>query len=171
MNKRNQILVAVIALVITGVSVGLLALFRVQQAREFSQPQSVQTRSGTNYVVQLLEAVVGKADTGCVLILYIRLENSNPFDLTLQRNWFVLMDRHRKYYLPSTTGTQVELIKLPANGVLEREMLSFTVPDDTFTGGVALMVGQNYMILVKDRTPFNVRLRSDEFRSFRRRTW
>lgn len=162
---------AVIALVVIGVSIGVLALLRIQEAKEFRRPHLVQTYGGTNYVVQLTEVVVGKTETGCVLIAYLRLENPNPYDVTLSRNWFVLMDHAKDYYLPSTTGTQTELIKLPANGVLDREMLSFTVADDTFAGSVALMVGHNYMVLLKDEGPYEVHLRNGEFRSFRRRHW
>ena len=171
MNKRNRILVAAVALLIVGVSVGLFVLFRVQQTREFSQPHQVRTRGGTNYVVRLLEAAVGKADAGYVLIVYIRLENSNPFDITLHREGFMLVDGNKKYYMPSTSGTQRELIRLHANSVQEREMLSFTVPDDTLAGGIRLVVGQNDPVVVKDRTPFNVRLRDGEFLSFRRYSW
>ncbi len=50
-------------------------------------------------------------------------------------------------------------------------MLSFTVADDAFAGAVALMVGRQYMVLLKDEEPFEVRLRDGEFRSFRRRHW
>ncbi len=126
-----QKLVAVIALVVIGVSFGVLALLRVREANEFRRPHPVQTHGGTNYVVQLAEVVVGKTETGCVLIVYLRLKNPNPYDVTLSRNWFVLMDHAKDYYLPSTTGTQTELIQLPANGILDREMLSNTVADDT----------------------------------------
>jgi hypothetical protein len=170
-NRRIQKLVAAIALIVIGVSFGLLALLRVQEAKVFRRPHPVQTYGGTNYVVRLTEVVVGKTETGCVLIVYLRLENPNPYDVTLSRNWFVLMDHAKDYYLPSTTGTQTELIKLPANGVLDREMLSFTVPDDAFAGAVALMLGRQYMVLLKDEEPFEVRLRNGEFRSFRRRHW
>jgi hypothetical protein len=163
--------VAGTAIAVIGVSLGTLAMLRVHEAREFSLPHTAATYGGTNYLVQLTEAVVGKIETGCVLIVYLRLQNPNPFDVTLNRDWFVLVDRDKDYYLPSTAGTQTELIKLPANGVLDREMLSFTVPDDAFAGTVALMVGRNYMVLVKDREPFEVRLRAGEFRSFRRRSW
>jgi hypothetical protein len=103
--------------------------------------------------------------------VYLRLKNPNPYDVTLRRNWFVLADHAKDYYLPSTTGTQTELIKLPAKGVVDREMLSFTVADDAFAGAVALMVGRQYMVLLKDEEPFEVRLRDGEFRSFRRRHW
>lgn len=171
LNRRIQQLLAVIALVVIAISFGLLALLRIQEAKEFRRPHPVQTYGGTNYVVQLTEVVVGKTETGCVLIAYLRLENPNPYNVTLNRNWFVLMDHAKDYYLPSTTGTQTELIKLPANGVLDREMLSFTVADDTFTGAVALLVGRNYMVLLKDEDPFEARLRNGEFRSFRRRHW
>jgi hypothetical protein len=170
-NRRIQKLVAVITLVVIGVSFGLLALLRVQEAKEFRRPHPVQTYGGTNYVVQLTEVVVGKTETGCVLIVYLRLKNPNPYDVTLRRNWFVLADHAKDYYLPSTTGTQTELIKLPAKGVVDREMFSFTVADDAFAGAVALMVGRQYMVLLKDEEPFEVRLRDGEFRSFRRRHW
>jgi hypothetical protein len=170
-NRRIQKLVAVIALVVIGVSIGLLALLRVQEAKEFHRPHPVRTYGGTNYVVQLTEVVVGKTETGSVLIVYLRLKNPNPYDVTLNRNWFVLADHDKDYYLPSTTGTQTELIKLPANGVLDREMLSFTVPDDTFAGAVAIMVGREYMVLLKDEEPYEMRLRNGEFRSFQRRQW
>jgi hypothetical protein len=171
MSKRIQFLVAAIALAVIGVSLGLLAMLRVQEAREFSRPHRVETYGGTNYIVQLTEVAVGKTETACVLIVYLRLENPNPYDVTLSRNWFILVNQAKDYYLPSTTGTQTELIKLAANGVLDREMLSFTVPDDAFVGTVALMVGRNYLVLVKDQQPFAVNLRNGEFRSFRRRSW
>jgi len=88
------------------------------------------------------------------LIVYLRLQNPNTYDVTLRRDWFILVDYNKDYFLPSTTGTQTELIKLPANGVLDREMLSFMVPDNAFAGRVALFVGQNYMVLVKNERPF-----------------
>jgi len=156
---------------IIGAGLGLMAMLRIQEAKEFSQPHQVQTDGGTNYVVQLTEAAVGKTMTGCVLILYLRLENPNSFDVTLGRNSFILVGHDTDQYLPSTMGTQAELIRIPANGVLDREMLSFTVPEDTFAGSVALRAGQNCSFLVKNQKPFGVRLRDGEFRSFRRRSW
>ena len=148
-----------------------MAMRRIQDAKEFSQPHQGQTDGGTNYVVQLTEAAIGKTKAGCVLILYLRLENPNPFDVTLERNWFILVGHDTDDYLPSTTGTQAELIKIPANGVLDREMLSFTVPEDTFAGSVALKAGRNCIFLVKDQKSFGIRLQDGEFRSFRRRSW
>lgn len=172
MRRRNQMLMSLAVLAIIGVSMGLLALFRVQQAEEFSRPYSIQMTEGTNYVLRVLEVAIGKADTACVLIVYLRLENPNPFDLMLERRSFFLADRHRTRYRPVTTGTQNELIKLPANGVLEREMLSFTLPDDVFAGRVALLIGdRRNRIVIKDETPFFAKLRDGEFRSFRRSKW
>jgi hypothetical protein len=171
MNRHIQILVAVVAVATIGVSLGLLAMLRIREAKEFREPHAVRTYGGTNYVVQLTEVAAGKTETGCVLIVYLRLQNPNAYDVTLSRNWFVLIDRDKDYFLPSIMGTQTELIKLPANGVLDQEMLSFTVPDEAFAGRVALLVGQNYMVLVKNDGPFEVHLRNGEFRSFRRRSW
>ena len=171
MSRRLQISVALVAVVTIVVSLGLLAMLRIREAKEFREPHTVQTYGGTNYVVQLTEVAVGKAETGCVLIVYLRLQNPNAYEVTLSRKWFVLVDRDKDYFLPSTTGTQTELIKLPASGVLNREALSFMVPDDAFAGRVALLVGQNYMVLVKNEDPFEARLRNGEFRSFRRKSW
>ncbi|HUI08499.1 MAG TPA: hypothetical protein VL486_15970 [Verrucomicrobiae bacterium] len=170
MSKRSWILAVVVVLVIVGVGIGLLALFRIEQAREFSAPHQVR-RGGTNYVVRLREAVVGKADIGYVLMVYVQLENPNSFDVALPRRVFLLVDHHRRYYAPSISGTQGELIKLPAGGVLRREMLSFTIPENALGGRLMLVAGQNYAVLVKDRTPFTAHLRDGEFQSFRRQGW
>jgi hypothetical protein len=171
MSRQNRNLIAVVALAIIGVGVGLLALFRVQQAKEFRRPHRVQMRGGTNYVMQLVEVAVGKIDTGCVLIVYMRLENSNPFEVTLRRDRFMLVGQDRDYHQPSTMGTQSELIKLPANGVLEREMLSYTVADDVVAGALALRIGRNNLILLKDRGSLGTELQKGEFRAFRRPNW
>ena len=171
MSRQKCILFGGVVLVIVGVGVGLLALFRVQQAEEFRRPHLVQMRGGTNCVLQLIEVAVGRIDTGCVLIVYLRLENPNTFEVALRRNRFMLVGRDRDYYQPSITGTQSELIKLPAHGVLEREMLSYTVPDNSLTGALVLRIGRNNMILLKDRGSFGATLRNGEFRSFRRPSW
>jgi hypothetical protein len=99
-SKRIQILVAVVALAVIGFSLGLLAILRVREAREFSRPHRVETYGGTNYILQLTETAVGKTETACVLIVYLRLQNPNPYDLTLSRNWFVLVD-HGQGLLPA----------------------------------------------------------------------
>lgn len=171
MSRRIQILAALVAVITIGVSLGLLAMLRIREMKQFREPHAVRTYGGTNYVVQLTEVSVKKAETGCILIVYLRLQNPNAYDVTLSRSWFVLIDRDKDYFQPSTMGAQAELIKLPANGVLDREMLSFTVPDDAFEGRVALLVGQNYMVLVKNDQPFEAHLRSGEVRSFRRGSW
>ena len=170
-SRRLQASVAAVAAVTIAVSLGLLAVLRIRETKEFCEPHAVQAYGGTNYVVQLTEAVVRKSETGCVLMVYLRLQNPNAYDVTLDRDWFVLVDRDKDYFLPSTTSPQTKLIKLPANGVLDRELLSFVVPDDAFVGMVALLVGQNYLVLVKNDEPFAVHLRNGEFRSFRRRGW
>ena len=170
-NRRLQYLVGAIVLVVIGVSLGLLAVLRVQEAKQFHRRHPVQTYGGTNYVVQLTDVVVGRAETGYLLLVHLRLENPNPYDVILSRNWFVLVDHAKDHYLPSTAGTDSELIKLPANGVLDRETLSFTVADDAFAGTVALLMGRDHMVLVKDEAPFVARLRNGEFRSFQRRHW
>lgn len=171
MNRRLQILVGSIAGLIILVSLALQATFRVRETRSYAQPHEVKTYSGTNYVVQLTETAIGKTDTGYVVIVYLHLENPNAFELALQRNWFILVDHDKDYYLPSTSGTQTESIKLPSNGVIEKEMLSFAVPDDSFEGTIALQIGQHYMTLIKGEKPFTDKLRNGEFRSFRRRDW
>ena len=164
--RRGLVTIAII-----GAGLGLMAMWRIQEAKEFSQPHQAQTDGGTNYVVQLTEATVGRIKTGYVLILYLRLENPNLFDVTLGRNSFILVSHDTDHYPPSTMGTQAGLIKIPANGVLDREMLSFTVPEDALAGSVALMAGPNCTFLVKNQKAFGGRLRDGEFRSFRRRSW
>jgi len=169
--RHVQNLIAVITLIVIGVCLGLLAVLRVQETKLFHQPHRVRTYGGTNYVVELGEVAIGRTGTGCVLIVYLRLENPNPYDVILSRNWFVLVDHAKDYYLPATTGTQTELIKLPGNGVLDREMLSYTLPENAFAGALAVLIGREYMVLLKDEDPFEVRLRDGEFRSFQRRHW
>ena len=171
MIRRIQWRAVLVVVAAVGAALGLVAMLRIREAREFSQPHQLQTDGGTNYVVQLTEAVVGKAETRCVLILYLRLENPNPFDVTLSRKWFSLVARDRDHYWPLMAGTQSELIKLPARGVLEKEMLSFAVPDDALGDSLALMGGRSYILLVKDKKPFEKRLRDGQFWSFRSRRW
>jgi len=166
--QRRVVWVVVAAI---GAGIGLLAIMRIREAREFSQPHQVQTDGGTNCIVQLTEAVVGKAETKCVLILYLRLENPNPFGVTLDRKWFGLVAHDRDHYWPLASGTQSELIKLPPNGVLEREMLSFAIPNDAVGDSLALMGGRGFILLVKDKRPFGGQLREGQFWSFRSRHW
>ena len=152
---------AALGLVIVGQS-------RMMASGEFSQRHSVQSPGGTNFVVRLMETTVGKTDHGTALIVYARLENPNPFDAVLDRRNFVLMDREKNYYLPSTTGTQTPLVKLPAGGVSEREMFSYAVPDEALAGVLALQIGNHYWVKLKSEKPFQETLHVGEFRSYRR---
>lgn len=171
MNRRLQIIVGIVALGVIGISAALLAIMRVKEAREFSQRYRVQTFAGTNYVVQLLETTVGKVETGSVVIVYARFENPNPTELVLQREWFVLADHDKDYFLPVTSGTQTPLIKLPPNGVIEREALSYAVLDDSFAGALALEVGHHYFVLIKNDKAWTRQLSLGRFVTFRSRDW
>jgi len=168
MNKK---LIGVGALAVIAVSIALTAWLRVHAARQFAEPVQVQTYSGTNYVVQILEATVGKAVTGCVLLVSARLENPNAFDLTLQRDWFYLVDGDKDYFAPVTTGTQTGLIKLPAHGTAEKEAFSYVVPDDTLAGTIAFAAGHHYLVLIKNAKPLSEPLQAGQFRTFRQRSW
>lgn len=171
MNRGLQILLSTIAVVVIAGSVAVLAWLRVREARAFRQSHLVHTYSGTNYVAQLQEVSVGGATSGAVVIVYLRVENPNDFELTLDRNWFILVDHDKDYYLPSTSGTQTGLIKLPARGVSEREMLSFGVPTDSFQGTMGLQLGQNYWVLIKSEEPYGAQLRDGQFHTFKTRNW
>ncbi len=171
MRARVRTLVGATAIAVIGASVGLLAWWRIQESRHLSQPNSVETYGGTNYVFQVLETTVGKLDTGYVVIVYARISNTNSYEVVLNRNWFVLADQDKDYFQPSTTGTQTGLIRLPPNGVVEKEPLSFAVPDDSFAGTIGLQIGRNYWIMIKDEKPFTRRLQSGEFVTFRSRNW
>ena len=171
MNRRLPVVGFVVAAVLIGAGVSVLAWLRIREARAFSAPHEVQTEAGTNYVVQLLEATVGRADNGCVLIVYARMQNPNPFMLVLRRDAFVLLDDNKNSCLPSTSGTQEELIKLPPGGVSDREAFSFIVPEKMFQGAIQWQVGRNDRVTVKDSKPYDAQLRSGQFRTFRRRAW
>ena len=171
MKTNVKVVVGALAATVIVLGVGGIAWLRILESKHLSQPCKVRTYGGTNYVVQLLETTVGKVDAGYVVIVYARLRNPNAWDVTLHRDWFVLVDGDKDYFLPSTNGTQTAAITLPANGVLDREMFSFTLPNESLGGTIALKVGQNYWMLVKDEEPFNRTLRSGEFVSFRRRHW
>lgn len=160
-----------IALLLLATVVAAVAWYRTREAREFSQPHRVRTYGGTNYVVRLTATTVGRAHTNHLLILTVRLENPNPFEVLLHRNWFVLMDHDRDYYLPSTNGTQTALIRLPPGGVVEREQFSYVVPDDSFHGVLAWLAGHQHFVLVKSDRPYPSHLRDGEFVTFHRRNW
>ena len=167
MKKKWLWIVLGVILAINAGSLGTLAWLRLRDAREFAVPCEVHTYGGTNYTVQLLEAAVGRVDTGCVVIVYARLANPNPFPVTLKREWFVLMDHEKEYYEP----TQLGVIQLPASGVVEKEEFSFMVTDAALDGLIALKIGQQYFVTVKSPTPFRRQLSQGKFYSFRQRDW
>jgi hypothetical protein len=142
----------------------------VQDARAYGRSCRVQTHAGTNFVVQLLKTTIGKIETGQVVIVDIRLENPNPFGVELERTLFVLTSSDASSYRPETTGTQTRLINLPANGVLDKEALSYAVPDGYFVSPLMLRIGAD-TIMIKDNQPFERRLGNGQFLTFRRRHW
>ncbi len=171
MNRKLQIIVGSVALAVSVICLAYLGFSRVESAREFGQSFRVRTFSGANYVVQLLETTVGRVDTGYVVIVYARFENPNPTEVLLKREWFVLADHDKDYYLPTTTGTQTPLIRLPANGVLDKEALSYAVRDDSFVGSLTLEIGYNYFVLLKNDKPWRRRLPAGQFVTYHGRDW
>jgi hypothetical protein len=122
-------------------------------------------------VIQLLEATVGRIETGQIAMIDVRLENPNPFELVLKRDTFKLTGHGKEWYSPETAGTQAPLIKLPANGVLDKEAFSYAVPDDALAGTLALQIGKQYFVMIKNDRPFGRRLRNGQFVTFRGRHW
>ncbi|MCG3147419.1 MAG: hypothetical protein PCFJNLEI_00859 [Verrucomicrobiae bacterium] len=159
------------AVLVIGASLALLAWLRVDDARQFGQAYKVRTVSGTNYVFQFIETTVGRVATGYVLIVSARLENPNPFPLTLLRDWFVLIDHDKDYYQPILTSGQLPTIAMPANGLLEKEELHYVVPDDTLAGLLALNVGYQYLATFKSDKPMTRQLEPGQFYKFRQRDW
>ena len=170
MSRGPQKAVLVVALALVGA--GLLATWlRTRQAHEFSRRYEAHTAAGTNYTVQLVETTVGRTDIGCVVIVYARVSNPNPFALELPRDAFVLDAYDHHHYLPSTSGTQTKLIKLSPGGVSEHEAFSFGVPEGSLRGTIRLQVGRDCWVMVKDNRPYELRLRNGQFHTFRRREW
>ena len=166
--KHKWLAIAIGTIVIVNViSVGTLAWLRTRDSQVFSQPCSVHTYGGTNYTVQLLETAIGRVETGCVVIVSLRLANPNPFAVTLHRDWFVLLDHEKEYYEPTQLGT----IVIPAQGFIEREAFGFVVTDEALAGLLALKVGQQYFLTVKSPRPYPPPTRPGRFVSFRQRDW
>jgi hypothetical protein len=159
------------ATAVIAAGIGLIAWLRIQESRHLTHAIQVQTYGGTNYVLQVLETTIGKLDKGCAVIVYVAFKNPNPYEVVLRRQWFVLVDSGKDYYQPSSMGTQTELIKLPPDGVRDKEALSFAVPDDSFAGTLALQVGYNYYVMLKNEKPFTRKLNPGEFITFRTRDW
>ena len=171
MNKKTLWLIIGLLAVLIAAGIALLAFVRVRDAKLFGEVHKVRTYGGTNYVVELLETTVGKVDTGCVLIVYARLINRNPFDVALQRDWFVLMDDDKDYFQPVVASGQQPAIRIPANGTIEKESLQFVVPDDSLRGKIALMIGYRYFALIKSEKPFAGKLRKGQYLNFQQRDW
>jgi hypothetical protein len=169
-NRRWQIAVSV-AVAAAAAGFGLTAALRVHDMKQFTRRHQVQSAGGTNYVVAVAEMTVGRIDNGYVAIVYLRWENPNPFEITLSRDSFKLIDSTGKSYAASSAGTQSSLIKLPAGSVIERDMLSFLVQHDVFAGALELELQPGYRLEVKDGQPFRDQLRIGEFRAFHRRGW
>jgi len=169
--KRGIIIMVVTVVVLWAGCAGLLAWRRVRDAAMLSQPYAVKTPTGTNYVVQLRDVTIGKLSTGYVLLVTMRLENPNAFELELDRRNLILVDQTKEYYWPSMTGTQTPLIHLPPKSNLDKELLSFVVTDEALQGTLALQVGWRYMVMVKEARPFARSMKSGEFISFRGRDW
>ncbi len=171
MSRKLQIIVGGAALAGILICLAYMGFSKVKGAREFGQSFKVKTFAGTNYLVRLLETTVGRVDTGYVVIVYARFENPNPTEVLLEREWFVLADHGKNYCLPTTTGTQTALIRLPANGVLDKEALSYAVSDDSFGGSLALEIGHHYFVLLKNDKPWRRQLHAGQFVTYHNRDW
>jgi hypothetical protein len=144
---------------------------RVRDSRVFSQEYRVRCPQGTNYFIQVGEVTVGKVQTGCVLIVAVRIRNPNDHELVLKRDWFILADHDRDYFQPIPTGDQGPWIRVPPHGVREKELLDFVVPDDTLDGLIALGVGHHYFVMIKSPKPLRQPLTAGQFYYFRQRDW
>ncbi len=171
MNRRLQLIIGGIALAIIGVCLVIMALTRVQEARQFGQAHRVRTYGGTNYVARLAETTIGRTESGRVVIVNVVLSNPNPYDIALDRKCFILIDGDKDYFQPSTTGTQTESIKIPAHGIVENELLTYAVDDNSFNGTLGLQVGYQYMVMLKGIEPYTRQLGVGEYRTFHRRDW
>lgn len=159
---------ALAVIVVCGV---ILVLYRMQETATFGRPHRVQTFGGTNYVARLAETTIGRTDRGRVVIVRLILLNPNAFDIELNRNWFILVDADKDYFLPTTTGEQSDLIRVPAHGVIENELFTYAVDETSFQGALGLLVGHHYMVMLKGIEPYTRELEVGEYRSFRREDW
>lgn len=169
--RKLQLWLAATLLTLIAVCLAVLGWLRVRETRDFSQPYTVRTYTGTNYIAQLAETTIGRTETGYLVIIQLRLQNPNPAPLRLNRNWFLLVDHDKDYYQPTIAGTQSEWITIPPQGVAERETLTFAVPADSFGGSLAVQLGQNYWVLLKTPKSELPALKPGQFHTFRRRDW
>jgi hypothetical protein len=170
-SRRTQWIIGAALAGMAAIVICWVAWWRVDEAAAMSKPHSVHTYGGTNYVVRLKELTVGRGDTGYAVLVSVELENPNAFPVVLNRDWFILVDANKDYYLPSTTGTQTQFITLTANGKVDSDLLSFVVPEEGLAGTMGMRIGQDYWIMLKDQKPFDRKLKSGEFVTFRRRDW
>jgi hypothetical protein len=171
LNRKLQWIVAGGALAVIAVCLAVIGLYRVQEVRAFGRPHRVQTYGGTNYVVRLAETTIGRTDSGRVVIVRLILANPNPFDIVLDRNWFILVDMDKDYFLPTPAGAEAAAIKVPARAVRDDELLTYAVDETSFDGTLGLFVGHHYVVLLKGIEPYTRELAVGEYRSFRRADW
>lgn len=169
--KKTGIVVAVVAVLIGGGLLGWMTALRLRDARGFGAAHRVQTFGGTNYVVRVRETTIGRTDAGLLAVVALRLENPNPFELTLERRWFVLVDAAKNYFLPAPLDKSPNQIKIPPHGVADNELLTYAVQDDAFQGVLGLQIGHYYWTMLKGSRPYPQVLNKDEYRTFRRRDW
>ena len=168
---KRPILIPIVLLALAVAALALLALVRLRQARQLSQPCTVHAGGSTNYVAQILETTVGRTDTSYLVIVAVRLQNPNPFAVTLARKGFLLVDSRKEHYEPSTTGTQTVTIELPAGGAVEHELLSYAVPAEAFQGRLAVQLGPHDRLLIKEPKLYQPHLAPGRFVTFHRRDW
>ncbi len=171
MNRTLQVLIALAALVVIAICLALNSQVRISRARQFGEPQQVTTFGGTNYVVELSETTIGRTDAGHVLIVYLKIQNPNEEDLRLDRNWFVLLGPQREYFLPTTSGTQQQWITMQPGAVRDDVMLSFDLGPEALQGGLALKIGEDYWVLLKQAKPYTEPIDVGQFRSFKHNRW
>jgi len=168
--KRLSPVLVVVVLTVVAL-VGVLGWFRMREMSSLTKPHHVHTASGTNYVVQISSATLGRVNNNYLVIVAARVENPNPFEVVLRRDSFVLLDSTREYFSPSTNGTQAALIRLPPGGARERELFTFAVTPDSFNGMLAFMAGHQNFVQIKSAKPYRPQLSEGDFKSFHRLTW
>ena len=87
------------------------------------------------------------------------------------RRGFVLVDGDKDYSLPQTNSSQPATITIPPRGMIDNELLTYAVQEDTFAGVVGLQLGHYYWTEIKGPRPYTEVLNKDEYRTFRRRDW
>ncbi len=169
--KKFAIVAGMVVVIVGGGLLTWTALARLRDARGFGAAHRVRTFGETNYVARVLETTIGRTDAGLLVVVALRLENPNPFEIALERRGFVLVDGDKDYYLPAATESQSDVIRIGARGVADNELLTYAVQDDAFQGVLGLQLGHYYWTLLKGPQPYTPALNQDEYRTFRRRDW